>query len=1010
MPEHTEDIKTEKKEMNIRNKAVGAVILMVALFIPVSMILYFLGRSDCWRREIQLEEMNQEVLLRISGYGNRQYLAAESEFDDYVRKEIDLTVSFLQLYVTENGYNGPEILDNGFVVRPDQDLTDLPVHLSEDSPSVDKSLIEESLKNGKMRTAFAREGSLSFGRISDDAVYVQVTPEEEHRQMLDLYIENIKSAMETATEMAGRMTMLVRKENGQLFTLEQFGDPLLKGGVQKLGLTAENVDSNREGTRKIDGKRYRYICAETEGDWLECGNLYIVQVFLLDRIISQMLLLIVMTCLLMLVFYVTIITYSISEVAFIRNRILDEEEEERYNPKRLRRRLLCAGAVSAVLIFAIAYLTQSVIQMRQQTANGKHTLQLLAGQRDRILDRLDENVQEVRENRYVHYGTIITSFLENCPEERKEEKIKKCSEIIGADFIMLFNHDGHEILCSKDYENFSIDRGMGENSSDFRRLLLGIEGIVHPVSTDTMTGLERQMIGVTVNPSGDDEGHGALVLALMPDATAMSEETVEEEALSMLLPDETICFGADKRTGEILYSSELSMEGKTVMEVGLKESSLQGGYMDFGKVSGVQRFVVASEEGERGNIYFYAEDNSMLRRENLQYGLESAGVYICGLIILMLYLLRGYNEESYRRWSAFDFKFGTDDEETENEDRKSALLKKIGSVKNRLNQADGEDDRMVKNRLIRISGWDTMLPEKRASTVFMIGLFIVLQMWVILMMGNYLMHGTEQTLLDYLLNGDWMHGFNMFALYSILLCIASANLVIMGSGWFLQLFAGFLGAKGETVCRLLRSLIKLIAIIIVIGMALNYVGLLNSQVLASMGIGSLALSLGAKDIIADVLSGILIVFNETVRVGDIVEYQGITATVLDVRIQNTQLSTFPDNDIMTVRNQAITSIINKSRTASVYNLKLQVRADAPLEQIEALMDEALPKIREGCPGIIGTPQYLGVVGLGYMEMSGIPVLTLQVNAQCDVKDKFIVMTYMNKELHLLFARAGIEVF
>ena len=247
--------------------------------------------------------------------------------------------------------------------------------------------------------------------------------------------------------------------------------------------------------------------------------------------------------------------------------------------------MLCAGAVSAVLIFAIAYLTQSIIQMRQQTANGKHTLQLLAGQRDRILDR-----------------------------------------------------------------------------------------IVHPVSTDTMTGLERQMIGVTVNPSGDDEGHGALVLALIPDATAMSEETVEKEALSMLLPDETICFGADKRTGEILYSSELSMEGKTVMEVGLKESSLQGGYMDFGKVSGVQRFVVASEEGERGNIYFYAEDNSMLRRENLQYGLESAGVYICGLIILMLYLLRGYNEESYRRWSAFDFKSGTDDEETENEDRKSALL------------------------------------------------------------------------------------------------------------------------------------------------------------------------------------------------------------------------------------------------------------------------------------------------------------------------------------------------
>ena len=35
---------------------------------------------------------------------------------------------------------------------------------------------------------------------------------------------------------------------------------------------------------------------------------------------------------------------------------------------------------------------------------------------------------------------------------------------------------------------------------------------------------------------------------------------------------------------------------------------------------------------------------------------------------------------------------------------------------------------------------------------------------------------------------------------------------------------------------------------------------------------------------------------------------------------------------------------------------------------------------------------------------------MQLNAQCDVKDQFAVMTYMNKELHFLFAREGIEVF
>ena len=278
------------------------------------------------------------------------------------------------------------------------------------------------------------------------------------------------------------------------------------------------------------------------------------------------------------------------------------------------------------------------------------------------------------------------------------------------------------------------------------------------------------------------------------------------------------------------------------------------------------------------------------------------------------------------------------------------------------------------------------------------------------MLGSHLMNRSSGTLLDYLLNGDWMHGVNLFALYSILVFVAIASLIIIASEWILKLIAGFVGSKGRTICMLLQSLIKYVTIIVVILMSFSYIGMLSPQVFASMGIGSFALSLGAKDVIADVLSGILIVFNETVQVGDIVEYQGVTAKVRKVTIQNTQLTVFPNNDIMTVRNQQITSIINKSRTISSYTMNIKISSHLSVERIESLMEETLPRLKEGCPQMISTPVYLGITALGVWDkLERASTMTIGLSYNCNVKDKTKVTTYMNRELLLLFEKEGIEI-
>ena len=63
---------------------------------------------------------------------------------------------------------------------------------------------------------------------------------------------------------------------------------------------------------------------------------------------------------------------------------------------------------------------------------------------------------------------------------------------------MLFDSEGRETACNADYAGFTMDSGLGENSRDFRRLLLGVPSVVHDVSTDSVTGLTRQFIGVSL--------------------------------------------------------------------------------------------------------------------------------------------------------------------------------------------------------------------------------------------------------------------------------------------------------------------------------------------------------------------------------------------------------------------------------------------------------------------------------------------------------------------------------
>ena len=100
-----------------RGKMIKSIILVLALMIPIGMAMFFLDKRVNDQREEQQKQMRINELTRIIYYGKEERIAAEKEFDRNLAREVELNVCFLKENVTEEGYTGPRILSNGFIVE-----------------------------------------------------------------------------------------------------------------------------------------------------------------------------------------------------------------------------------------------------------------------------------------------------------------------------------------------------------------------------------------------------------------------------------------------------------------------------------------------------------------------------------------------------------------------------------------------------------------------------------------------------------------------------------------------------------------------------------------------------------------------------------------------------------------------------------------------------------------------------------------------------------------------------
>ncbi|MCR8679107.1 MULTISPECIES: mechanosensitive ion channel family protein [Campylobacter] len=129
----------------------------------------------------------------------------------------------------------------------------------------------------------------------------------------------------------------------------------------------------------------------------------------------------------------------------------------------------------------------------------------------------------------------------------------------------------------------------------------------------------------------------------------------------------------------------------------------------------------------------------------------------------------------------------------------------------------------------------------------------------------------------------------------------------------------------KEVVNLIIKVLYFIVIIITILVILSKIGFDISTIIASLGIGGLAVALATKDIIANFFASILLLFDSSFSQGDWIVCGGIEGTVVEIGLRKTTIRTF-DNALVFVPNSKIMSesIKNWNRRKIGRQIKMQV--------------------------------------------------------------------------------------
>lgn len=207
--------------------------------------------------------------------------------------------------------------------------------------------------------------------------------------------------------------------------------------------------------------------------------------------------------------------------------------------------------------------------------------------------------------------------------------------------------------------------------------------------------------------------------------------------------------------------------------------------------------------------------------------------------------------------------------------------------------------------------------------------------------------------------------------------------------------------RWNTLLVLFQNSSQYLFTIIGIIWALKILGISPGTIFAGISIVALIVGFSAESLIADVITGLFLLFDNLYNVGDIIEVNDFRGTVKKIGIRTTSIED-AGNNIKIINNSEIRNIINRSSTLSKAVCDITIPANHDILAVEKCVDKILKGIKTKYPEmIINDPEYLGIQTLNQDS------IIIRVIASVEEKNIYNAQRILNREVKLGLEQEGI---
>ncbi len=209
----------------------------------------------------------------------------------------------------------------------------------------------------------------------------------------------------------------------------------------------------------------------------------------------------------------------------------------------------------------------------------------------------------------------------------------------------------------------------------------------------------------------------------------------------------------------------------------------------------------------------------------------------------------------------------------------------------------------------------------------------------------------------------------------------------------------------ETLERVFRYIASVVVTVVAFMLVLSELGISIAPILATAGVAGLAIGFGAQSLVKDYFTGFVMLIENQIRVGDVVEVAGKVGAVEELTLRYVRLRDY-EGAVHYVPNGAILTVTNRSRLFAFAVMDIGVAYKEDIERVSQVMKETATAFR-------AEPDWADKI-LDDLEIAGVDqwadsAVVIKCRLKTMAQEQWAVRRAFLGRLKTAFDRAGIEI-